>query len=131
MNGGTTASCSAALQLVPPTNGACGSANGFSKFAPSQNLCNSGAASNISGSGPWSWTCNGANGGVTAFCSAVGQAQNPIYGACGGANGVHTNTMPTTNLCASGTPTTVSGSGPYAWYCSGSFGGGDAACSTP
>lgn len=59
----TTAAC--------PTNGACGSANGSTvATAPTANLCASGTASAVAGSGPWTWTCAGANGGSTASCSA-------------------------------------------------------------
>jgi hypothetical protein len=64
--GGTTASCSALLE----TNGACGSANGGTvSTKPTANLCTAGTASTVSGSGPWSWTCAGSNGGATASCS--------------------------------------------------------------
>jgi hypothetical protein len=57
------------------TNGVCGSANGsLSTVAPTSNLCSIGNASPVSGSGPWSWTCYGANGGSNATCSTqVGQ----------------------------------------------------------
>lgn len=54
-----------------PVNGACGSSNGGTfTSAPTSNLCSSGTASSVSGSGPWSWTCAGANGGTDATCSA-------------------------------------------------------------
>jgi hypothetical protein len=39
-----------------------------------------------------------------------------INGACGFANGVPTTTAPTTGLCSSGTPSTVSGTGPWTWH---------------
>jgi probable HAF family extracellular repeat protein len=66
-SGGTAAQCSAEREV----NGACGSANGraFSKAATS-NLCKAGWASEVSGNGPWNWTCAGSNGGTTANCSA-------------------------------------------------------------
>lgn len=52
-------------------NGACGSAHGGSfSSAPSSNLCSAGNASAVVGSGPWTWTCVGINGGSTASCSA-------------------------------------------------------------
>jgi hypothetical protein len=54
-----------------PTNGACGSSNGATVSAkPTANLCSTGTASAVSGSGPWSWSCAGSNGGVSASCSA-------------------------------------------------------------
>src|SRR5262249_44066881 len=54
-----------------PVNGSCGPANGVSvASAPSVNLCSSGSAASVTGTGPWSWTCAGINGGTTASCSA-------------------------------------------------------------
>ena len=50
-------------------NGACGSSNGGRPAQPTANLCTAGTASPIIGSGPWSWTCAGSNGGSTASCS--------------------------------------------------------------
>ena len=52
-------------------NGACGTANdsAFSKV-PAADLCTSGTASTITGSGPWSWNCLGSNGGTTSACNA-------------------------------------------------------------
>jgi hypothetical protein len=53
------------------TNGECGTSNGESlTTAPATNLCSAGSASAVSGSGPWSWSCAGSNGGTTAYCSA-------------------------------------------------------------
>jgi hypothetical protein len=69
-NGGTTASCSAPVQ-VAAVNGVCGSANGVStKSAPSSGLCSAGNATPVTGSGPWAWNCQGTSGGTTASCSA-------------------------------------------------------------
>ncbi len=66
-NGGSTAKCSAKLEA----NGACGSANGEDLLkAPASNLCSTGKASKVTGTGPWNWTCSGSNGGSTASCSA-------------------------------------------------------------
>jgi hypothetical protein len=69
----------------PPTllvNGSCGSSNGQSlTAAPTGNLCSTGTASAVSGSGPWKWSCAGQNGGATASCSATGAtAQNQQHG---------------------------------------------------
>jgi len=52
----------------PPVNGSCGAADGSNLFAtPTSHLCASGNATAVSGNGssanPWSWTCNGYNGG--------------------------------------------------------------------
>jgi hypothetical protein len=52
-------------------NGTCGSANGVAvSSAPTTGLCSAGSSSGISGTGPWSWSCLGSNGGTTAACSA-------------------------------------------------------------
>jgi len=55
-----------------------------------------------------------------------------VNGVCGPANGVAVSTAPTTGLCTAGTPTTLSGTGPWTWACNGSTNGGtNASCSTP
>jgi hypothetical protein len=55
-----------------PTNGTCGSSNGQTlSSAPSTNLCNTGTASAVTGSGPWDWSCVGTGVGHTdASCQA-------------------------------------------------------------
>ncbi len=122
-NGGTTASCSSNIGIT----GTCGSANGSSYCsAPTLNLCGSGTQSTVTGSGPWSWTCGGTCG--TASCSAN---QSPsINGTCGSANGTPATTEPTTNLCNFGSPSTVTGTGPWSWTCNGTCSGTSASCST-
>ena len=61
-----------------PLNGACGPADKTTvSTAPSaSSLCSVGAASKVSGSGPWTWTCAGSNGGATASCLASLQTQS-------------------------------------------------------
>jgi len=67
-NGGSTASCSALLEI----NGSCGSANNVTaSSAPTTNLCSTGTASPVAGSGPWTWSCAGTNGGTMASCAAL------------------------------------------------------------
>jgi hypothetical protein len=113
-----------------PVNGVCGSSNGQTfTTAPTTNLCSAGTATTVSGSGPWTWSCTGSNGGTTANCSANKSGGSPVNGVCGSANGQTFSTAPTTNLCSSGTATTVSGSGPWTWSCTGSNGGTTASCS--
>lgn len=58
-----------------------------------------------------------------ATCSAV------IHAACGSAAGGSTSEVPDSDLCASGTPSGVSGEGPFTWTCVGAEGGEDAECS--
>jgi hypothetical protein len=54
-----------------------------------------------------------------------------VNGACGSANGSTSTTEPTTNLCTSGTPTTVTASGTYyTWGCAGINGGASASCAS-
>jgi hypothetical protein len=54
-----------------PVNGACGSAaNQTFSVIPTTNLCATGSVSNVSGTGPWIWFCDGSNGGTSAYCFA-------------------------------------------------------------
>jgi hypothetical protein len=84
------ASCSG--PTTPPTlpgdDGQCGSANGGTFMCPpTVNLCNMGAASVLSGAGPWSWTCSGSNGGASDSCSAALGVSGCLAGctpSCGG-----------------------------------------------
>jgi hypothetical protein len=71
--GAITGDCTvtATFSAIPPVNGVCGSSNAGSFLtAPSNNLCSTGIASTITGSGSWGWTCTGSNGGTTVACSA-------------------------------------------------------------
>jgi len=63
--------CSSAC--TGPVNGACGSASGYysASIPTGAGLCSAGTASSVSGSGPWSWYCNGSNGGTNASCATV------------------------------------------------------------
>jgi glucan endo-1,3-alpha-glucosidase len=117
-------------------NGACGTANNtLTSVAPTSNLCAEGFASSIAGTGPWSWSCHGGHRGTTAQCSAPlltasGTTSSiQINGVCGASNGANFTSTPTTGLCGTGTASTVSGSGPWSWSCTGSNGGATASCS--
>jgi hypothetical protein len=124
-NSGTTASCAANLEI----NGSCGPANGVAvSSAPTANLCSTGAASAVTGSGAWAWLCAGSNGGSTALCSAP-LTSSAVNGQCGSSNGAYTNTAPTSGLCNAGTATAVAGTGPWTWNCDGLKGGTNASCS--
>ncbi|MCB1918833.1 MAG: VCBS repeat-containing protein [Candidatus Competibacteraceae bacterium] len=117
-----------------PVDGACGAANNTPVIAaPTTNLCNTGTASSVSGTGPWLWTCVGSGGGTTANCSAPlssgGGGVVPISGVCGSANGQVLTSPPNTGLCTLGSASAVIGTGPWDWTCTGSFGGSDASCS--
>lgn len=101
----------------------CGSANhSILTSAPTANLCSEGEASAVTGSGPWNWTCNGPTS--SASCTAY----HPVIGSCSAANGMSLDVAPT-NLCASGTPSSVTGSGPWTWTCNGAYTGTTESCS--
>jgi hypothetical protein len=53
----------------------------------------------------------------------------PIDGSCGSSNGKALTVAPITNLCVTGTPSAVVGSGPWSWICQGIGGGGSVMCS--
>ncbi|MEI6209704.1 MAG: DUF1566 domain-containing protein [Desulfuromonadales bacterium] len=72
--------------------------------------------------GETEWRDNLYGRGVTT--STIG----PINGACGSSNGSILNAAPTANFCATGTASAVSGSDPWSWTCSGSYGGTTATC---
>ncbi len=66
------------LASTPPVNGACGTASGVAaSAAPTQNLCASGSASRLTGTGPWTWACAGSNGGAAASCSTIASQGAP------------------------------------------------------
>jgi len=67
-----TASTTFTITSATAVNGACGSVNGTDlTSAPTTNLCSAGAASVVTGTGPWRWTCAGSNRGATASCDAL------------------------------------------------------------
>lgn len=107
---GTTCSANA-------VNGVCGSANGQPySSAPSSGLCSQGSASSVTaGSSSYTWVCNGSNGGSNQSCSA----SRVVAPSCGAANGGSFTSAPSSNLCSSGSASSVSQSGnAYAWSCS-------------
>jgi hypothetical protein len=107
-------------------NGVCGSSGGAYLFSkPSTDLCSLGSPSIVEGSGPFSWTCKGLNGGNTSAC----MANLVINGTCGSASETPSEVAPSTNLCALGNASVVSGSGPWTWTCAGINGGSQATCS--
>jgi uncharacterized repeat protein (TIGR02543 family) len=78
-----------------PIDGVCGSSNGGTfTIAPDTNLCSAGSATAVMGSGPWNWSCTGANGGTTASCSAEIQTYTVTPSA--GSNGNITLNTPVT-----------------------------------
>jgi 2',3'-cyclic-nucleotide 2'-phosphodiesterase (5'-nucleotidase family) len=58
----------------------------------------------------------------------VSVAATVVNGTCGSSNGQALHTAPGANLCATGTPSAVTGAGPWNWSCAGSGGGSTASC---
>jgi len=119
-----------------PINGSCGMSSG-SAFSTlnntSANLCGSGNnVASFAGTGPWTWGCNGLNGGTNTAgkaCAADYIAPPvPVTGVCGSANGGTFSSAPASNtLCSGGTAGIITGQ--YNWVCSGSGGGSNTNCS--
>lgn len=75
-----------AINLVSalPIQAACGDAiNHATAFKPSVDLCLRGTASAVSSGSPWSWSCQGTEGGSNAVCS-VSNASTAIIGVNNG-----------------------------------------------
>lgn len=67
-----TANCTVTATFTANSvDGVCGAANGQAfTTTPADNLCNIGTPTTVAGSGPWTWSCPGTNGGTTASCAA-------------------------------------------------------------
>ena len=63
---------------------------------------------------------------ISGTVTAAGGSMN---GLCGSANGQTFATAPSVNLCTVGTPSAVSGNGPWTWSCVGTNGGSSDNCS--
>jgi len=124
-NGGNPASCMAWPEPPGAVDGKCGAADGsVVAAAPAANLCSAGTASNVVGTGPWSWACAGSNGGNNASCKAWLKGVN---GVCGADNGAFLFVAPAgPGLCTTGNATPVAGIGPWTWTCQGNGGVGSA-----
>ncbi|MGE4351284.1 MAG: OmpA family protein [Bdellovibrionales bacterium] len=134
-------------EAATATDGACGVANGLpANRKPLTDLCDKGLATDVSGDGPWRWSCKGTHGGMTVSCAApvaphakespsTDKANEPAAlppriedGKCGTASRGGRTSIPTEDLCEKGTPSNVNGNGPWTWACSGLNGGAAAAC---
>jgi hypothetical protein len=132
--GGTSpmASATVAVNAAPVAiNGLCGSSNGTqASSAPSTNLCSAGTSSSVAGSGPWTWSCGGSNGGTSASCSAsVLVASGSGSPSSSGSGSTSSSGSGSTSSSGSGstptpTPTPVSGN------CSMQLGGTVTFCET-
>ncbi|HJV64312.1 MAG TPA: S8 family serine peptidase [Geomonas sp.] len=110
VNGGsvlTSANESFTVQsgVAQPVNGICGSASTAPlSSAPTSGLCASGLSSAVSGTGPWTWSCGGLDGGTSVNCSTYTPLSINVslpYGIVGNGYGA-------TLTVAGGTP-------PYTW----------------
>ncbi|MCL2469052.1 MAG: OmpA family protein [Alphaproteobacteria bacterium] len=137
--GGSNASCLAQVEDLVSVDGICGAAaNKVMTQAPDHDLCESGAAGDVLGDGPWSWSCEGLRGGAVASCATLKTIPAappppgpPIHGACGFANGALSAEEPTDGLCTSGITSGISGDGPWNWSCLGTNGGLTVSCTAP
>ncbi|MCX6752661.1 MAG: hypothetical protein NTZ87_04170 [Candidatus Nomurabacteria bacterium] len=71
-------------------------------------------------------------GTITASCTVTASFSatvTPVNGVCGSANGTPVSSTPSTNFCSVGSPSSVSGPGPWSWTCAGSNSGSTASCS--
>jgi len=74
--------------------------------------------------------CSGTKPSTSQSCSAPAcPPPVPVNGACGSSNGGSFTSAPTTNLCDSGSASSVVDSSNYSWTCAGSNGGSSASCS--
>lgn len=119
-------------KLPSAIDGVCGAAAENAAAAmPVSGLCAAGLSGQVSGAGPWAWTCGGINGGLAVTCSAPVEAQSrlPILDAaksdalCGKADGGSVSNQPVDNLCAAGVISNMRGAGPWYWDCVGGNGG--------
>lgn len=122
--------CTGVVVTPPPTaiNGKCGTANGTTvSTAPTTNLCATGAASSVIGSGPWGWNCNGSNGGANVACSALlatltpPPGNNPCGMQLGSTAPIFCDTFSTKNA---GTPSRTGALDPNVWGVSRIIGDG-------
>jgi hypothetical protein len=127
---------------TPPTNGSCPGGtvpvyraynNGFSRGVDSNHRITSNLTSiqqqvacGWSNEGVVMCAPSGTSSGGTTSCNST---PTLVEGICGSSNGGSFTSIPTANLCSSGSASSATGSGPWYWSCSGSNGGASAPCS--
>ncbi|MEJ0063594.1 MAG: OmpA family protein [Alphaproteobacteria bacterium] len=92
-------------------------------ISPTQDLCAKGSPSQVTGEGPWNWTCADTQARLVSCTVNL-----PVLAECGTANNMALPSAPTIALCNAGTPGTVLGSGPWRWICDGGDGGTSVQC---
>jgi len=91
--------CVKAFASPNSVTGVCGTANGGTfTVAPDTNLCFSGLASAVTGSGPWQWSCYGSGSGTDASCSAE-ILSYPLTVAIAGTGSGTINSIPADFIC--------------------------------
>jgi hypothetical protein len=98
--------------------------NGFSSSAQ-----NTSRIVGIADSGQYVVTASNGCGSTQALTTSV-TVISCIPGSCGAANGGSTDGPPSQNLCSAGSPSAVSGAGPYSWTCFGTGSAPSASCSS-
>ncbi len=104
-------------EKAPPIDGQCGTAHGTtmttmpSATPPSTTLCAKGNASAVSGSGPWTWTCNSYPSGGTAASCTAGGAGCPAGTSVNWTSGDYSCTGTTNAAAISGSPINVTATG--------------------
>jgi hypothetical protein len=116
------------IVLCPETIlGSCGNSAGHSySTPPSTYLCSSGTASSVTtNTSTYNWSCVGTGGSTSCQANRI----IPVNALCGSASGQTYSGSPTSNLCAPGTPGSVTTNpNTYDWTCYGSGGGSDLTC---
>jgi len=126
--GGTSTSATACSAPMASVNGECGTPPA-SATQPNSGLCTKGNPTSVTpNADTYSWVCNGqADGTPSGTCTSP----RIINGVCGSANGVAVATAPSSGLCNAGTPSAVSGTGPFTWTCADINDSTPANCSAP
>ncbi len=104
---GQPASCGQSVNATG-MNGTCGTAVNqvyASLNSSAAGLCSYGTMVNFSGIGPWTWTCQGTNGGQNTTCTAYTQSTQPASLPIGNTTTSGTNLNATTATIGSGTVT--------------------------
>jgi len=74
-------------------------------------------------------TASNGTGSVSLPAFSITVLPAPVNGSCGTSKGGTFAMAPTSGLCATGTASTVTGTGPWNWSCTGLYGGSSASCS--
>lgn len=96
---------------------------------PDEKLCAAGQASDVQGSGPWTWNCSDKKG-KSVSCSTLSKTE----GICGAADNRKTPYAPERELCKAGSPSSVKEDPKetlWHWKCRGFMGGATVQCVAP